>query len=558
MELMESLVFKGYLPENLPPAFFAGDIGDFIVDDSGPEWWSKSQKPVRPASYNASKRGITRRVFSVVHPVTMRDLAKFVAMHWDAITSFFSQIDCSLSVPGVAAEGDRAIEISTHAAVDAAKISRLSRYRFIAKTDISRFYHSIYTHSLPWAFHGKLAAKADRKFGSERIYFNRADHILRCGQDGQSIGIPVGPDTSRVFAEIVATAIDVEFKKRCEVSDVTIIRYVDDVWLGAHTHADAERALSRYREAIREFELDINEAKTRIYSTDFRFADAWPADLSIALETALASAARYRPERLRAALERAFAMAVADNDDGILKYVIRYLDRHSSGWSHWAICEPFLKRSVVHFGHTADYVARVIVWRYLVKRDLDVETWSKILAAVIDTHGRLGNDSEVCWATYACAQLGAKIDLGAAQNIIRNCGALAVVSVLNCVDKGLVDQSIFDEAYERMSLETANGPFWPVLMEWKSRKWPRHDKLKVNNDVIGALAEKEARIFDLAKLPLVFGEVKEESFDEVEMAIEPRSSVYDDDASDVRDSEDDEEHDDYDEFAIDDEEGDDF
>jgi hypothetical protein len=556
MELKESLIFKGYFPENLPPAFFAGDIGDFIAGNAGAEWWSKSKAPVRPASYNASKRGITRRVFSLVHPVTMRDLAKFVALRWDAISAFFSQIDSSLSVPQVVADGDRAIEISTHATVEATKIDRLSRHRFIAKTDISRFYHSIYTHSLPWAFHGKLAAKADRDFGAAGIYFNRADHILRCGQDGQTVGIPVGPDTSRVIAEVVATAIDVEFKKRCDVGDVTIIRHVDDVWLGAHSHADAERALWRYREAIREFELDINESKTRIYSADFRFADAWPTDLSVALETALASTANHRPERLRAALERAFAMAVADNDDGILKYVIKYLDRHSSGWSDWTISEPFLKRSVVHFGHTADYVARVIVWRHLAKRDLDVGTWSKILAAVIDTHGRVGNDSEVCWATYACARLGTSIELDAAQNIVRNCGALAVVSVLNCADKGLVDRSIFDEAYARMRLETATGPFWPVLMEWKSRKWPKHDKLKLNNDVIGSLAKEEAHIFDLDRLPLVFSEIEAASFDEVERAIEARPSMYDDD-SDVRGSENDDRDDD-DDLGVDDDDEEDI
>lgn len=541
--LAESLIFRGYLPENLPPAFRSGDLGDFMAPKIEADWWSKSSPPVRPASYNASKRGITRRVFSLVHPITMRDLAKFVAERWGIITGFFDQLDTSLSVPQEVSGGDRSLEISTHSTVEATKIARLSHYRFIAKTDISRFYHSIYTHSIPWAFHGKVAAKGDRDPASEAIYFNRADHILRHGQDGQTVGIPVGPDTSRVVAEIVAAAIDLEFKRRCDVKDFSIIRHVDDVWIGAHTHADVERALWRYREAMREFELDINESKTRIYSSDFRFADAWPADLAIALETALQSTAHQRSERLRAALERAFAMAVGDGDDGILKYVIRYLDRHSDSWSDWEVGEPFLKRSLVHFGHTADYVARVAVWRQLAKGDLDVQTWSGIFSAIIDAHGRIGNDSEVCWAIYACTQLGSSIASEAAENIVRNCGALSILSVLNCVDKGLVDRSIFNAAYERLRLESARGPLWPVLMEWKSRKWPMHQQLEVDCEVITALSQQGAILFDITRPPAVFDEIEASNFDEVERAIENRPSMYEDD--DDSDTDEDDEGDDF-------------
>ena len=78
---------------------------------------------------------------------------------------------------------------------------------------------------------------------------------------------------SRVFAELIGTAIDLEFMSRLDGIDCTVLRHVDDVWIGTHSHADAERALSRYREAIREFEMDINENKTGILAEDFSFSD---------------------------------------------------------------------------------------------------------------------------------------------------------------------------------------------------------------------------------------------------------------------------------------------
>ncbi len=532
MTLKEKLLFRGYLPENLPPAFFSSDLADYLVSHAGDDWWSQSKNPVRPATYNASKRGVTRRVFSVVHPTTMRDLAKFVESRWDDMNQFFAQTDMSLSIPREAQESDRSIEINTHSFIEGERISRLSQYRFIAKTDISRFYHSIYTHSLPWAFHGKASSKADRKEGSKKIYFNRADHILRCGQDGQTIGIPVGPDTSRVLAEVIATAIDMEFKNRCDISDLVVMRHVDDVWIGAHTYAEAERALWRYREAMREFELDINESKTKIYSSDFRFADAWPTELSAQLENSLGLSRGQSSERLRAALEHAFALTVATGDDAILKFVIRYLDRHTSGWDNWSIAEPFLKRCVVHFGHTVDYVSRVIVWRDLAKSDLDKPNWSKILSAIIDTHGRIGNDSEVCWATYAMGRLGSQISHDAANNIVRNCGALSLLALLNCAEKGLAERSVFDVAFARMTLESANGAFWPVLLEWKSRRWPGHEKLDLKNEVVAGLAKEQAVLFDVNRLPSVFADVKAEDFDEVQRAIENRPSMYDNEDDD--------------------------
>jgi Reverse transcriptase (RNA-dependent DNA polymerase) len=539
MSLKERLLWHGYLPENVPPAFYTADVADLLAEDTGGEWWSQTKSPVRPATFNASKRGITRRTFSFVHPATMHDGTKFVVTHWETIQGFFAQSNFSLSVPKVSEAADRAVEIATHSHLEASRIERLSQYRFVAKTDVSRFYHSIYTHSIPWAFHGKKEAKADRDNRSAAVFFNRADWLLRCGQDGQTVGIPVGPDTSRVFAEIIATAIDLEFIKRSHSDTIAVLRHVDDVWIGANSHADAEQALWRYREAMREFELDINESKTKIYSAEFRFTDQWPSDLSVALERALETSTKQKSERLRAALEQAFAMTVATGDDGILKYVIRYLDRHSDGWENWAIVEPFLKRCVVHFGHTVDYISRVLLWRHLAKGDLHTDVWGSILAEIIDRHGRIGNDSEVCWAAYACAVLGCKVSADSADHVVRNCGALSVVTILNCAAEGLTERSVFASVRERLRLESANGAFWPVILEWKSRRWRDHKHITVGNEIIDSLVSHEARLFDITRLPLVFKDIAKGNFDEVDNAIENRPTMYDDENSQEGPDEDD-------------------
>ena len=309
MSLKDDLLKRGYLPENLPPAFTTERIAEHLPVVPARRYLMNHQRPVRAATYNASKRGLTRRVFSMVHPITAHDMAKFVDAQWDDLTAFFNQSSASYSIPNANPKNQRVLVITPHHELQEVKYSRLASYRFIACTDIARFYHSIYTHSISWAFHGKARAKASQGRRSN-LLFDRADSIIRNGQDRQSVGIPVGPDTSRVFAEVIGTAIDIEFKQRSEGIECTLLRHVDDVWIGAHTHADAEMALTRYREAIREFELDINENKTEILSDDFGFSDSWPSEIAAHIEFAVDSNNLRSRHRLRSALEHFFGLGI--------------------------------------------------------------------------------------------------------------------------------------------------------------------------------------------------------------------------------------------------------
>lgn len=528
MPLKDDLIRKGYFPENLPPCFGTAAIADYFVNDPHQGYLSQRNRPLRAAPYNASKRGLTRRVFSAVHPETAHDMAEFVASRWSKIKAFFDGNPISFSVPHTDEDSDRALAVHSHMRLEEEKLSRLSAYRFVAATDVARFYHSIYTHSIPWAFHGKAVSKADRRTQSAGVFFNRADFVVRNGQDGQTVGIPVGPDMSRVFAEVIGTAIDRMFQDRLDGIDCVALRHVDDVWIGANTHADAERALSRYREAIREFELDINENKTRICSEDFTFLDFWPSEISQQIEFAIRTEGRKGRERLRSTFEHAFALTARDRDDGILKYMLRSIDLYSLSLTHWADVEPFLKRSAVHFGHTVDYVARILVWRHLRNGDLDIDTWRPILHSILDKHARLGNDSEVCWTIYALHMLNAPISLNEATRVVQNCGALSMVAVLHCVALGLVEGDVFDMARARLDGETACGRFWPVFLEWTSRTWPGYAALTIDNDIITYLAAKEVSIYDPTRVPVVFRDVNQDKFSQVKRAIERRSSMYED------------------------------
>ena len=547
MTLKDDLLRKGYFPENLPPPFTSAEIADYFQRYTRrKDYFGSKEGLMRAATYNASKRGLSRRVFSAVHPVTAYNTAKFVDEYWLKISEFFNEGVASYSIPhrDERAPDDiegasRALVVNSHFKLEQEKIRRLSSYRYIASTDISRFYHSIYTHSIPWAYHGKVKAKKDRKRNSSDVFFNKADELIRNGQDGQTVGIPVGPDMSRVFAEIIGTAIDLKFQGRADKKyKYQILRHVDDIWIGANSHSDAEMLLTLYREAIREFELDINEYKTGIFSENFGFIDCWPTDISEKLEFSRSASVSIAKARLRSALEHAFNLTVQRSDDGILKYVLRYIDKEKLSESHWDIIEPFLKRSVVHFGHTIDYVARILAWRHLRKNDLNVDEWIPIMTMLLDSHGRLGNDSEVCWAIYIHQLLKQRIKKPIGIRVVENCGPLALVALLNCVNSGLIAASILNHAQIRLRTETDSGRYWPVFLEWNTNQWRGYKKLPLNNDLIQRLTKYDAHIYDLGILPVVFRQSNEDDFSDVECAIESRSSIYDDEDEDEANDED--------------------
>ena len=93
------------------------------------------------------------------------------------------------------------------------------------------------------------------------------DKLLRNTQDGQTLGIPIGSDTSLVVAELLLCTVDVELEKRFKntcIFPFKGFRYSDDYEFTFQNRSDAESALSIIQQVISEFELSINPEKTKI------------------------------------------------------------------------------------------------------------------------------------------------------------------------------------------------------------------------------------------------------------------------------------------------------
>ncbi|WP_367370426.1 RNA-directed DNA polymerase [Latilactobacillus curvatus] len=117
----------------------------------------------------------------------------------------------------------------------------------ILSVDLSNFYHTLYTHSIPWVIEGKQASKANRHEG----FANTVDSILQQCQYGETHGLPTGNLVTRLIAELYMCYIDERMLKK----GYKYARYVDDIKFAFSTESQKEAFLTDFSKICRENNL---------------------------------------------------------------------------------------------------------------------------------------------------------------------------------------------------------------------------------------------------------------------------------------------------------------
>ena len=478
----------GYFPDVIPPILYSNKVADFFSKHDCDSISIKKEK-YETIPYNASKRRISRREFQVIHPLVAYRLSKLVATHWKGINKHFGKIDYSLSKPDKNEKGRRALITKPHKEVEQIKYEKLAPYPFILQVDISRFFYSIYTHSLYWAVSGK------REKAPRDNFYNHADFLIRKSQMEQSIGIPVGPDISKVFSEIVAIGIDLKFKKYNKIKDIEVLRYVDDYWIGVKDRSDIDKSYINITKAIRFFKLDVNENKTNIYEGNFVTSTQWKNKLTYEIKQSMAD---KDAEGLRSALEGVFQYAYSKKDDGVLKYYIKYFSNGAILCTFWNVIEPFLMKSVIHFGHTIPEFVQLMILKTSTDEEAQTsDKWSSIIDYLLFKHGELGHDNEVCWLLFLCKYLNIKIDNEIAKKIIESTNTFSILFLFHYImDNADYYKGLYESAKEMLASQTSESQYWPLILQWKVQKWPYHKTIEVNDACIDEMIKESVFIFN--------------------------------------------------------------
>lgn len=277
------LIKRGHFPTELPPPFHTDDLArcrnSVLRDWEGlPENQKAQLEP-----YTVPKIGTHRRALSIVNPIVQTRLAKLIADEWVTIRSFLRRSNIALEPVEIVEKANRAIPIPNFNLLELKQLDILAQYDFIASADTSRFYSTIYTHSIPWALHGKAWCK-DHLTGKKKAIYDatlgaRLDTAVRYCQENQSIGIPVGPDTSRILSEVLAAAIDTPVVAANRLTATQAFRNVDDWFVGLDSSDAGDALIACIATELTKYGLEIHPHKTQVLKSLNSPLDLWPADL---------------------------------------------------------------------------------------------------------------------------------------------------------------------------------------------------------------------------------------------------------------------------------------
>lgn len=273
-EIGQWLLNEGYYPEQyiLPPSFC---VSNFKLSKK-----VKIKNLADPPRRNLTtisypKSLFTTRVFGIQHPDNYHDLVRCILDDWAEIVKHLFHPDLkifsySFPIPvdakatgklGTLRSGRMIYEWIEMAEKD--MVAEAHKYNLIIRTDVTNFYNSVYTHSIGWALHRRETAFKDKKI---KLTGNKLDRLVQYANDGRTNGIPVGSALSDIIAEIVLTSIDREVSKKLKDIDFIGSRFKDDYRILCNTERDAKAILKVLSDELINFNLLINEHKTKVLS----------------------------------------------------------------------------------------------------------------------------------------------------------------------------------------------------------------------------------------------------------------------------------------------------
>lgn len=148
-------------------------------------------------------------------------------------------------------------------------------FSYFLTLDVAKCFDSIYTHSISWATKSKAVAK--RNIHITTTFGATFDTLMQRSNHNETNGILIGPEISRIFAEIIFQRIDTNVEQRLlnherkmiNNSEYTIRRYVDDIFIFTRSESSAQLIAEIYTEELNNFNLHVNKGKVELYARPF-------------------------------------------------------------------------------------------------------------------------------------------------------------------------------------------------------------------------------------------------------------------------------------------------
>lgn len=507
-ERLRRLVSHGFFAPELPPCFVSEDLARYrrailaridalpLTRRGDPGHYAFVSEP---ATFYFPRFGKDDRRHGVPNPIAHLLLSRVLANNYVDLARRAGASKLTLSRLGFDWSGSRALVRNSVEFRDDFRINLSSRREEYAVADIRAFFHSIYTHAIPWAIHGKEFAKRNRGVAH---YGNLIDLLSRNAQDGQTIGLPVGPDTSRLIAEVVASAMDVDIQRRLSVGSRDASRYIDDYTLSSPDGAGGEVLLAAVRQSAALFELELNNEKSAVYPTSYRQNKGWQQAARAHLPRSAAPGGRIEASELQHFLYQLGRVCISHPDINVEKYGLQHARSALVNADDWNTLQFSLINAYRRNSSLVSLLVEACLLRQVAHGDVQADVLTEFMENRIPVLARANRTGEIIWLLFLAIRLDLVLSSGRLAPLFAMENALVALLVVCLERRGLVrgeiDRTGWDES---LTADGLRGPMWLYAYEAVTQSLLPgvSDAFITNDEYFGLLRARRVQFLDVAR-----------------------------------------------------------
>lgn len=486
----------GYFAPELPPCFSSrgfGAKGASLLKEIRGLPKVKSRPAYRKfvsekATFYHPRFNNTDRLHSVVNPISHLLISSLIAKHYAKLRDLERGSIYSLSASVFDWEGQRALRRPLFSKRDDFTSQLSPRFEYTVTTDVRAFYHSVYTGSISWAVHGRNASSVF----TPTLFANELGLLVRNAQGRQTTGLPVGPDTSRILAEVIASRIDSSIDDVLRMRKGDAARFVDDFTFGCNSVEEGQRIIAEVRRAAAEFELDIGKEKTSIEPTNHLAYLGWQEHLR-----------SHLPEKPDKSSFARFFYVVHDMTKrhanlNIEKFAMSSCRKAFVDCGDWGFLQEHIVSSYRKNSTLIDTLVETILVRHKTRGDIDISALSDFISARLPMLGANQRTGEILWLLYLACVLRITIKADALLLCLRMPNALIAILVTHAETEGLIEGAV-DRSYWRSyaNSEGLRSNMFLFAYEAAVKGWEEDVAYCENDDFYGLLYKQDLSFFDI-------------------------------------------------------------
>lgn len=518
------LLSKGYFPKELPPCFhtnlFATNYLAIALDATNKENNSlvtfqnavnaiprlttvqkNEEKLTRKqlfknrlafsdsVQFSIPKSGLARNNIKITNPIHQGRLSNAISDNYPAIFALFNDSSISTTKPQIEieiGEGKRSVKHENYGYFKEICVINSFKYAFQLKTDIAKFYPSIYTHSVPWVtFGGKDQYKRNRNLRTNdparnnSIYGDFIDSCLMWCQNQQTMGIPIGPDTSLIIAEVIACHIDKLLTQNLKRKKIDFLgyRYYDDYSLYFNSELDAQIGLTELKSILNDFELKINDSKTIISKINNELEKEW----AFAIKSFyFRPSKKDQKEDIWNFFSIAFKFSSLFTNDSVLKLALNKFNYVRIEKENWDFFQSLIFRLGLVDTSGLQKIAKLLVtYKTLVNK----EKLKVFCFEIILRHYEKAHDYELTWALWILKEFNIQPTKDIFEKIFKSksvCSSIIALDLLSANKR--IKNFVHSDIQPLILTENLNTKYWLLVYETIFNNWIPTNSISILTD----------------------------------------------------------------------------